>query len=259
MSLENYGKPDYYRYKNTYKLGDSEITWYLDSSKKLEIIELKFETSDDFDNLIEKNVANEICKWAKGKGLNKIPTTSEVSSKSFYPFSLLSYKLFLNNINGKVIAFHQQKGEDARELICRCFGVYKQEVNDFLLNSASEKQTLQTLGQELRAGIGCGSCHKDLSDILNLFGHSDKANIDEVKLKDWRGLDTKLLANLCSEEIKNFLADKDDKHKLVVVGVKPDNVLIKYSGNWDKDKASREIINHFQTYLTAGLTINVIT
>ena len=259
MNFENYGKPDYYRFKDTYKLGDSEITWYLDSSKKLEILELKFETSDSFDDLTEKNVANEICNWAKGKGLNKLPTSREVSSENIYPLSLLSYKLFLNNINGKVIPFHQQKGERADELICRCFGVYKQEINDFLLNGATEKQTLQTLGQELRSGIGCGSCHKDLRDLLELFGHSDNADENQVELKDWRGLDTKLLANLCSDEIKLFLADKGEGHKLVVVGVQPDKVLIKYSGDWDKEQVSSDVINHFRTYLTPGLTISVIS
>jgi hypothetical protein len=261
MSLENYGKPDFFRYSNTYKFNETEISWYLDTSpKNHKITELGFETSKNWINEEEQKVANEICNWAKGKDLNQLPLTSDVSSRSLYPQSLLSYKLFINNINGKVMPFHKQKGENADELICRCFGVYKQEINDFLLSSSHENQTLQTLGQELRSGIGCGSCHSDLNKLLDLFGHGEEGSgATGVVLKDWRGLDTKQLANLCTAELLNFLEESGANHTLTVVGVQPDKVLIKYNGESDKVKVSDDVKLHFKTHLTPGLIISVIS
>ena len=72
-------------------------------------------------------------------------------------------------------------------------------------------------------------------------------------------METKLLANLCTEELALFLEKNTGDHKLTVIGVKPDKVLIKYAGEWEKDKASSEVKDHFREYLSPGLIISVIS
>jgi len=208
------GTPDFYRFKKSYQLSgiESELTWYIDfSEKKGKVLSLHFETRHESSKLL----ANSLCQWAKGKSLGLFPQSNEVESQSLFSPVLLSFRLFNLELLGRSRPFHVQKGQMAEELTCRCFGVYRQEIISLLSEGGTEHSKM-TIGAALRAGIGCGSCHFDLDQLLDLLGHNDKAIVE----KSWRDMNEQTLSETCRDLLKPWGEAR-------LIGLKPGGVLIK--------------------------------
>lgn len=71
-----------------------------------------------------------------------------------------SYQKALN----PVPALNQLSGQDSKELLCRCFGIYKQELQSLILKDPS--LSAQDLSAQTKAGLGCTTCAQDLQDFL---------------------------------------------------------------------------------------------
>lgn len=163
-----------------------------------------------------KQDAENICDWATGNQLGVVPNSNDVQLSSSFSPVYLSYRLFVLDIMGAILPYHVQKGCDEAELVCRCFGVYKQELIGLLTDAGANQYTAADLGAATRAGVGCGSCHYDLENLLELFGHKEKSTFN----KSWKAMGDQELGVECNDILKAWSGAK-------VVGLRPGGVLIK--------------------------------
>lgn len=64
----------------------------------------------------------------------------------------------------------------SKTLICRCFNVSLEQINAFLLKKP--QASLQDLGRELRAGIGCGQCQREQQFVVQNFRDQNQIAIN---------------------------------------------------------------------------------
>lgn len=252
------GKPDFYKYHQRFEQGSDFIEWFLDVSPKTnKVAELYFES-----NLQEKYLeqAELICEFVRVKPLGDIPSVADLNTNGLWPVSLMTYRLFIEEIIGQTIPYHVQKSEEAGDLICRCFGVYKQEVLQFLINESEHEPDLSSLGSGLRAGIGCGNCHQDLMSLLATFGHHPKKEVKamEQRLPEvWERLDSQNLASACHDLLQVIKLKNQGINKLGVFGVKPGHILIKYDGSLKESDIEDFIRSAFEREFGQGLEFSL--
>ena len=83
------------------------------------------------------------------------------------PLFLLPYEMFLMAINqftDSGNAHDLLSGQPYQELVCRCFGVYRQQL--LQLQADNPEVDLVEVNNQLRAGAGCGRCVEDIEEIL---------------------------------------------------------------------------------------------
>ena len=256
--MEFQGKPEFFKYHKTFESDGRHLTWYLDvSPKSNRVLSLHFDSNEEGAQLA---LMNEVCRQVKGKSLGFIPAMSDLSFTGFYPIALVTYRHFLQETTGSTIPFCDQKGEEEDDLICRCFGVYKQEILSLLADGSGREYTLDFLGSELRAGIGCGSCHHDLIGLLSTFGFDVRKSLaqqEAKKPKEWETLDSQALAARCHDLLTLISQNEEGIDHLSVFGVKPGHVLIQYKGSLANAEAEKIIRTEIDRELGLGLEFSL--
>ncbi|MBK22732.1 MAG: hypothetical protein CME70_01900 [Halobacteriovorax sp.] len=91
--------------------------------------------------------------------------TSNTNCDSFFDLPSFLLKEALEIYRGKVPALNELKKCVDDELICRCFGIYKNELLDVLDSNPEFKE--KDLTNATRAGAGCSTCLGDFQELFS--------------------------------------------------------------------------------------------
>lgn len=137
---------------------------YLDFDKRDRLKGLFYEGEGKLLNSFES-----LAKASEGKNFQELQSLQiELSEpKSFFNIPLYLLKRALDSYRGKAPALFKLKNEPEEELICRCFGIYKEE----LLDSLEENPEFgkKELTNATKAGAGCTSCLVNFQEVFAEF------------------------------------------------------------------------------------------
>lgn len=141
----------------------NDYSLYLDFSKK-EVLQGLYFTCDGENNW--KESFQELVVAIEGKTYHEIIHMNFRSRKaeSFFDLPLFLLKEALDNYRGKAPEHCLLKNQKSEELICRCFGVYREEILEFL-DSEPEANASQ-ISNATKAGAGCSTCLEDFSELM---------------------------------------------------------------------------------------------
>ena len=254
MNLTKKGRPDFWRHKGGYELLGKPLTFYLDTGKKDQVIDLMFEW-DGPDNYAEQ--LSRFCESMLGREFGDIvPQTDEGM-----PFAYLLYRKFVLEIKDSFHIHAYQKGRDPSDLLCRCFGVYGADIHE-LVGKGIEVNSIRDLGDHLKAGIGCGSCHHDLKETLApLISAPVQADEPAPQMSLWEKLDPQSLARECHRVLKSWNETQGNGQILELKGAKPGSVLLglKGEGTWSKETVIPEVKKLIDAELGPGLALIVLS
>lgn len=144
-------------------------------------------------------------------------------------------KATLDKYRGREYLYH-----DRSPLVCRCFGVREEDVIAYL--AKEENPTLEGLGVDTKAGMGCRSCVPQLTRWLSQKS-SDKSRFYKNRTKaEW--------LILIDEVLNRFPEAKE--WKMEVLSLEKNQVIIAY----DKKVAQREeeeVARRLQLFLSEGV------
>lgn len=216
------GQPDFYKYKSHFELASGErLSFYLDLSKKDTVLALHFEWNGK--SAISSQI-NRFCSQMKGKVFDDYPC--DVGEDEFILTPII-YRQFIQEIRGISPVYNDLKGRPGKSLVCRCFGVYEEDIHELVGTGATIK-SLRDLGDHLQAGIGCGTCHQDLKEILDPLIPADpqspKVEVQTPTLALWEKLDPQSLAREAFQVIKSW--NKTNNAQAELKGTKPGSLLL---------------------------------
>lgn len=110
-----------------------------------------------------------LAKAAVGKNFEELQKLKLdlIPSKLFFNLPLYLLKRSLDTYRGKPPALFELKNEPESELLCRCFGIYKNE----LLEKLDENPEFgkKELTNATKAGAGCTSCLVNFQEVFADF------------------------------------------------------------------------------------------
>ncbi len=170
----------------TFNINNSaiRINFYLNFSSKDIVLDTGYQIETDSpDQFVSYlyGALESVCFLVKRKSLNELsnldweeivvnPIVSdcedwqEIDEENFFKIPLFLLDLAIKDYLGEFVSTISSE-----KLICRCFGVTKNSVLDWLKNQsskASKLDRLKLLTGELLAGGGCTSCRDDLENII---------------------------------------------------------------------------------------------
>ncbi len=89
------------------------------------------------------------------------------TSPGFFNLPLYLLKKSLETYRGKVPALYELKNEPESELLCRCFGIYKEELLETL--DKNPEFGNKELTNATKAGAGCTSCLVNFQEVFAEF------------------------------------------------------------------------------------------
>lgn len=254
MTLEKRGKPEFWRYKGEYSFQGKPLTFYLDTGKRDQVIDLRFEW-DGPDSLASE--FSTLCTQMTGREFGDIvPVKGEG-----FPFAYFYYRKFVLELKDSFHIHAYQKGRDPQDLICRCFGVYGADIHE-LVGKGIEVNSIRDLGDHLKAGIGCGSCHHDLKEALAPLISAPVMEEEQApQISLWEKLDPQSLAKECHRVLKKWNESHGQGQELELKGAKPGSVLLglKGDGPWTKETVAIEIKKEINEELGPGLDLIILT
>ena len=204
-------------FRRSYNLYNETLTFYLSVDKNHQIENLSFKYLGTKEI---KEGLNFLCQEVQGRDLFYYPKT--IKSENF-PLIGLIYRKFLISFRGDLIPYSEQKGYAPETLLCRCFGVYEKEILE-LHKSGVKVFGLKELGEHLKAGIGCGTCHQDLLEFLNTIERED---VEETsKVKAWSDYSPKDLATEIQKKLMLLNEKNRGLYEVSLKGQKPDGILL---------------------------------
>lgn len=248
MTNSFHKKPEFYKYNQSFDLFGAPLHFYLDTDKNGEASQLFFEYEGSGE--LQKELEN-LCLSVNGSAFGQI---SHLKSESGFPLIPLLYRKFIMDIKADHISFAEQKGRDPQKLVCRCFGVYEEDVHE-LIGSGEEVLTIRDLGDHLNAGVGCGTCHHDLQVVLNpLLSKPVEESVREENPL-WQKLDPQGLANEVFQILKSLNKGNEESYIFKLKGTRPGGVLLgcEVSSEISKEKATELVQNRVDKDLGKGL------
>ncbi|MEC7275931.1 MAG: (2Fe-2S)-binding protein [Bdellovibrionota bacterium] len=212
-------KPSIYRYDTSFTFGKGKGHFYLDTGKKEQVLGLYYEWEG------EDWVASQLSSLAQEMTGLPYGTLPSLKGERF-PIALMLYRRFVVEIQESFIPWAKLKGRDPLNLLCRCFGVYKEDIHE-LVGSGVELHSLRDLGDHLQAGIGCGTCKEDLKEELApLIPHpiESKEPVNDQSL--WEKLDPQTLASEFHTLLRQFQGENNQYGVLKLGGTRPGSVLV---------------------------------
>ena len=140
----------------------SGLSLYLDFNKK-DILQGLYYLSTEVGPWLEQ--LSVMAKELEGKSFEELHSSRGVSAvDSFFdlPHFLLNEALCL--YRGKVPSLYKLKGQPESELICRCFGIYQEELFEVL--DEHPEYDKRELTNVTKAGAGCTTCLSDFPEVL---------------------------------------------------------------------------------------------
>lgn len=108
----------------------------------------------------DKKLLEKFCADAIGKNFNDIRVTKDHKNDNFIAITEIILACVRSEWNGIPVPWNQQKGKDLEKLVCRCFGVYLDEIVNYF--EENPLNSLLDLTNSLKAGGGCTSCLFDI-------------------------------------------------------------------------------------------------
>lgn len=137
---------------------------YLDFDKKDRLKGLFYEGEGELLESFEH-----LAKAAEGKNFEELQgqKLDLAPAKGFFNLPLYLLKRSLDSYRGLVPALYELKNEPEEGLLCRCFGIYKEE----LLEKLEENPEFgkKELSNSTKAGAGCTSCLVNFQEIFAEF------------------------------------------------------------------------------------------
>lgn len=235
MSYYHHQIPDFSRYSSQFRWDDINFSLYLDTGKRDQVIGFYYQVTG-------RSLSKEEEQWLLG-GFSYLAQTLEGGSyfslprlsdedgdkeaNKRFPLPWLLYRKFVREIQDTEIPWNQMKGRDGQNLICRCFGVYKEDIHE-LVGSGVEVSGLRDLGDHLQAGIGCGTCREDLLEELRplLSTPIKEESKSSYEQQLWEKLDPQSLANEAHDILRRFSGSHAQFGPLKLGGTRPGSVLV---------------------------------
>ena len=79
---------------------------------------------------------------------------------SLFAEDTLSAKARMSLLTGQP----QEAGEDIGQIVCACFGVGQRQISAEIRKGSN---TIEAIGQRLKAGTNCGACKPEIGKLLN--------------------------------------------------------------------------------------------
>lgn len=138
------------------------LNLYLDFNKKDLLQGLYFTSESDSPWLTQLET---MAKELEGKNFLELQTLKEIPPVEGF-FDLPHYLLHeaLSTYRGKAPALYELKNQPENDLICRCFGIYKEELLEVL--DTHPEYSRQELTNATKAGAGCTTCLSNFSEVL---------------------------------------------------------------------------------------------
>ncbi len=241
--------PDSFGFKQVFRLKEHDLTYYLDTNAKDQVEGLYFTWDGDEETAQEFSL---FTKSVEGLNFGELPKSDVPGLHA----PALFYRLLIDKVRRGGPLYPYAKNRDPLKLICRCFGVYEEDIHE-LFGTGEEVKTIKELGERLQAGIGCGSCHHDLKAILSALVSAPVAIPDDEKpeLPLWKKLDSDSLARLAFQDVKDLKESSGVEASLV--GIRPDGILVKISKSSGSVEDSKKVIREkIEASLGKGLEIN---
>ena len=251
-------RPALFRYQQSFSFKESTLEFYLEVDKN-EVVKGLYYTWQGKPYLLD-----ELSSYAlvvEGSKLHETPApnTDQWSHPYFF------YRKMISNITQAEVPMNIQKGKDPYELICRCSAVYESDIRDLIQRKLSEEvyefdSVFKSIGSELMATIGCGSCKIDVDNILAEYikGDRNSAPVEEAPVREelprWQSLDSQ---NLARESFTLLKAISEQiKVDLKLLGTRPGSILIKAAVLLTEEQTS-SVENSFRDAFGAGLEIQL--
>jgi bacterioferritin-associated ferredoxin len=172
-------KPVNYNLHHSY----AGIALYLDLDERDRILDIGYDLNER-DSYVEN--MEQFCKNALGKKFAELKVTEddEPGEHRFIgPLALLFFRLKNEWYDGPV-PWNQQKGIGLEGLVCRCFGIYLEEIKIFL--QEQPMATIAEMTDQMKIGGGCTSCLFDLEKIIHDF-RNNTGLVTSEKRRRYRG------------------------------------------------------------------------
>jgi NifU-like protein len=146
----------------------------------------------------------------------KEDTKSLIKNKVFLLPELL-FHLALDEYHGKSFDHETLSGIKSEQLICRCFGVYEKHIEDYVIEHSTA--TVLDIVDDLKASVGCGSCHSKVVETL-----------DRCRSK-------KIISNLEGSDLS--VEFDNDGNRIRPLGLTPSDFILKVDQlkeTWIKDQ-----------------------
>jgi bacterioferritin-associated ferredoxin len=246
----HHGLPDSFRFKGEFLFKGEPLNLYLDTSSQDRVLGLYYSWSGDDETA---SAFSNYARLLEGLNFGELPDQEHEGLHA----PTLFYRLLLDQVKRGSPLYPYAKGRDPLKLVCRCFGVYEEDIHE-LFGYGTEVETIKDLGDHLQAGVGCGSCHYDLKQILEPLVSAPVVVPDEEKpvLPLWQKLDPDSLAKLAFQELKNL--NKEEGFNVSLLGTKPGGILVKFAESVDNTEENQKLIEQkIEAALGRGLDISL--
>jgi NifU-like protein involved in Fe-S cluster formation/bacterioferritin-associated ferredoxin len=220
----NRGKPTFFQSSVSFKSKDLEVTLFLDVNSKEKIQSLQYLYEGNPLYLAYFSALSEI---VKNMPLIEAKLVSHDDFKNFFKhddefdslenenqtpwlnLALVLLKNVIEDYEGSIhVPYFEMKMENYQHLICRCFGVYRNELVNLIREN--DHFELKDLMIKTKAGAGCKSCQIDIDEIYfeTRETYPLKKKIDGMKVTSDYKLQNKTTAQWVIEmdkSIKSFL------------------------------------------------------
>lgn len=160
-SLYHFGHPDFYVTKSEYFSPRGKIQLFLDITKKEEVLSVYFNSEgiSEFNDLF-----SEFAQWMEGRELKDFPQFPKYNQEEFFPLLGLLFIDAVSQWKGKT-TLSQVSDYDESSLICRCFGIYREQIVKEVFKD--HEITTKGITQNIKAAGACTKCLEDVREIVS--------------------------------------------------------------------------------------------
>lgn len=157
----HFGHPDFHVAKAEYFSPRGKVKLFLDITKKEKVLSIHFITEGlpEFNELFSS-----FAKWMENKYISDFPQFPQYHQEEFFPMLGLLFIEAISEWKGNK-SYSSLSGHKEAGLICRCFGVYKEQIIKEVF--ADHEITAKGITNNLKAAGGCTKCLEDVREIIS--------------------------------------------------------------------------------------------
>lgn len=162
----HFKKPNLPYSSNTFEVDGVNIELFCLFSNSGEVQKCYFYFEKDPSSFYFTSYYSYFCQWIEGKKYTEVESFTYPDSWNLCFLSpvLLQFRALYRSFIGLSEDSMELFSNTKETLVCRCFGVSEESI--FLLKKRNSNTNLQDVMGALYAGAGCGSCTKDIEEIL---------------------------------------------------------------------------------------------
>ncbi|MCO4794396.1 MAG: (2Fe-2S)-binding protein [Bacteriovoracaceae bacterium] len=201
-------RPDFIDFEFTHNKSPYSLSIYIQLLNPQTISGLYYEAEEDFPH---RDFLNVIAKNVEMKKIDSLENIVKKESQTYdfngevFPIPVMGLIKIINDFTGKNKELDIVSGEE-NPLICRCFGVGANEINDFL-NQNRNCSLIEVTDETMAAG-GCGRCQNSIKELIDYYNPKPDPiligkGISEVQLA--KKVQNFLLENKSNLKIKRMI------------------------------------------------------